>query len=121
MKKMDAIVRGHSLIQMSVRVAGGGKKPTKFEIEYLARYGIDKAKAKQIKQLVDDGIIEQTDNGLYLPNTDKWPTDAQALRKEFRSSMNSGIMNTILMGTPADKPIINDGVAVPYRIARNLA
>ena len=120
MKKMDAIVRGHSLIQMSVRVAGGGKKPTKFEIEYLARYGIDKAKAKQIKQLVDDGIIEQTDNGLYLPNTDKWPTDAQALRKEFRSSMNSGIMNTILMGTPADKPIINDGVAyVPYRIARN--
>lgn len=120
MKKMDAVVRGHSIVQMSVRLAGGDKKPTKFEIEYLARYGIDKAKAKQIRQLVDDGIIEQTENGLYLPNTDKWPVEAHALRKEFRSTMNSGIMNTILMGTPADKPIITDGVVyVPYRIAKN--
>ena len=33
--------------------------------------------------------------------------------------MSSGIMNTILMGTPADKPLIVDGVAyVPYRIAK---
>jgi hypothetical protein len=118
MKKMDAIVRGHSIIQMSVRLADGSQ--SKFELEYLARYGIDKAKASQIKKLVDDGVIEQTQNGLYLPNTDKWPVEAQALRKEFRSTMNSGIMNTILMGTPADKPIINDGVVyVPYRIARN--
>lgn len=120
MKRMDAMVRGHSIIQMSVRLAGGDKKPTKFEIEYLARYGIDKAKATQIKKLVDDGVIERTENGLYLPNTDKWPSEAQALRKEFRSTMNSGIMNTILMGTPADKPIINDGIVyVPYRIAKN--
>jgi len=118
MKKMDAVVRGHSIIQMSVRLADGSQ--SKFELEYLARYGIDKAKASQIKKLVDDGVIEQTQNGLYLPNTDKWPVEAQALRKEFRSTMNSGIMNTILMGTPADKPIITDGIVyVPYRIAKN--
>jgi len=119
MKKLDAVVRGHSLIQMSVRLAGGDKKPTKFEIEYLARYGIDKAKAKQIRELVDQGVIEQTDGGLYLPNTENWPKQYDDLKLEFRSSLNSGIMNTILMGTPADKPNIVDGVVyVPYRIAR---
>lgn len=119
MKKLDAAVRAHSLVQMSVRVAGGGKKPTKFEIEYLARYGIDSAKAKQIKELVDNGVIEQTDNGLYLANTEAWPSQYNVLRDEFRSSMSSGIMNTILMGTPADKPLIVDGIAyVPYRIAK---
>jgi len=119
MKKMDAIVRGHSLIQMSMRLAGSGKKPTKFEIEYLARYGIDTAKAKRIRELVDDGIIEQTEGGLYLPSTENWPKQYDDLKLEFRSSLNSGIMNTILMGTPADKPNIVDGVVyVPYKIAR---
>jgi len=119
MKKLDAIVRGHSLIQMSMRLAGSGKKATKFEVEYLARYGIDQAKAKRIRELVDNGTIEQTDKGLYLPNTEKWPRQYEDLKLEFRSSLNSGIMNTILMGTPADKPNIVDGVVyVPYRIAK---
>lgn len=37
----------------------------------------------------------------------------------FRTAMNSGTLNTILMGTPADKPIINDGVAyIPMSVAR---
>ena len=37
----------------------------------------------------------------------------------FRSALNSSIMNTILMGTPADKPIITDGIAyIPMRVAR---
>ena len=119
MKKMDAIVRGHSLIQMSMRLAGSGKKATKFEVEYLARYGIDKAKAKRIRELVDSKVIDQTEGGLYLPSTEKWPVEYDDLKLEFRSSLNSGIMNTILMGTPADKPNIVDGVVyVPYRIAK---
>jgi len=105
---------------MSIRLADGNAKP--FEIKYLARYGIDAGKAREFKKLVDDGIIENTKengSGLWLPNSDKWPTEAKDLQMEFRSSMNSGIMNTILMGTPADKPIIVDGVAyVPFHIAR---
>ena len=40
--------------------------------------------------------------------------------KTFRNAMQSGIMNTILMGTPADKPAILDGVAyIPMRVAKN--
>lgn len=120
MKKLDAMLRGHSIVQMSIRLSNGTAK--KFEIEYLARYGIDKQKASEFKRLVDNGVIENTkDNGsgLWLPNTDKWPDEVKDLRTDFRSSMNSGIMNTILMGTPADKPIIVDGVAyVPYHIAK---
>ena len=38
--------------------------------------------------------------------------------KSFRNALSSGIANTILMGTPADKPIITDGIAyVPMRVA----
>ena len=39
--------------------------------------------------------------------------------KSFRNALSSGIANTILMGTPADKPIITDGVAyVPMSVAK---
>ena len=38
--------------------------------------------------------------------------------KTFRSALSSGVMNTILMGTPADKPIITDGIVyIPMRVA----
>ena len=37
----------------------------------------------------------------------------------FRTALGSGIMNTILMGTPADKPIITDGIVyIPMRVAK---
>jgi hypothetical protein len=39
--------------------------------------------------------------------------------QSFRNALSSGIANTILMGTPADKPIITDGIAyVPMRVAK---
>ena len=39
--------------------------------------------------------------------------------QSFRNALSSGIANTILMGTPADKPIITDGVAyIPMHVAR---
>jgi len=39
----------------------------------------------------------------------------------FREAMNSGIMNTVIMGTPADKPIITDGVVyLPMSVAKKL-
>lgn len=39
--------------------------------------------------------------------------------QRFRTALNSGVLNTIMSGTPADKPIITDGVAyIPIRIAK---
>jgi hypothetical protein len=46
---------------------------------------------------------------------------SQGTVENFRTSMNSGIGNTVLMGTPADKPIAVDGVFyVPMHIARQV-
>jgi hypothetical protein len=43
--------------------------------------------------------------------------DAETVRR-FRTALSSGVANTILMGTPADKPIITDGIAyIPMRVA----
>ena len=45
--------------------------------------------------------------------------EQQELVDTFRSSLNSGVLNTIMSGTPADKPIITDGVVyIPINIAR---
>jgi hypothetical protein len=49
--------------------------------------------------------------------------EAQTINQEtidtFRTALNSTVANTIMHGTPADKPIIVDGVAyVPMRVAK---
>ena len=118
-KRFDAIMRGHTLIDGAMKWAKGidadGKPATitKQEMEYLLRYNIDLEDAKKIA----DSPWDRTENGLYLPNTDKWADDG--VRFNFRTSMNSGIMNTILMGTPADKPIAVDGVFyLPMHVAK---
>lgn len=44
--------------------------------------------------------------------------DSENVLTTFRTALQSGILNTILMGTPADKPIIVDGVAyIPMSVA----
>ena len=48
--------------------------------------------------------------------------EAQTLNEEtvmqFRGALNSGVLNTIMSGTPADKPIITDGVVyIPMSVA----
>ena len=113
MKKLDATIRTHELIQFAVADAKGVAKQA--DIEYLRRYNIDKQKSKEIAGLVDKGIIENTKpdgSGVYLGNTEKWLENGipEETLDTFRGSLNNGIMNTILMGTPADKPIIADGV-----------
>lgn len=110
-KKMDAMARGHTLIDMSIKLTKG--QATEQEIAYLARYNIGKKEANDIA----NSPWEQTEAGLYLPNTSKWENKATV--ENFRTSMNAGIGNTVLMGTPADKPIAVDGVFyVPMHIAK---
>lgn len=120
-KKFDAIARGHTLIDYAMKLTRN--EASEFEVTYLARYGIDSKMALELKKLVDDGVIEQSANGLYLPNTKKWAENGakESTIENFRTSMNQGIMNTILMGTPADKPIAVDGVFyVPIHVMRRM-
>jgi hypothetical protein len=113
MKKLDATIRQHELIQFSIKETKG--TATKNDIVYLRRYGFNKQKTATISRLYDDGVIQNTkDNGsgLYLANTEKWLQNGATdeTLDTFRGALNNGIMNTILMATPADKPIIADGI-----------
>ena len=113
-KDFDAMMRSHTLIDYSVRLAKG--EASQMETEYLARYLIDKDIAKRIANQ-KKAKWQQNDSGLYLANSDAW-TDKLA-QNRFRAALSSGVANTILMGTPADKPIITDGVAyIPMRVAK---
>ena len=44
--------------------------------------------------------------------------EQEELVMKFRAALNSGVLNTIMSGTPADKPIITDGVVyIPMSVA----
>ena len=113
-KDFDGMMRSHTIIDYSKKWANG--TANKMEREFLARYTIDQNMAKRIAA---QEAIEQGDSGLYLANTDKW-VDTEATRR-FRVALGSGAANTILMGTPMDKPNIVDGVVyLPMSIASKL-
>jgi hypothetical protein len=62
---------------------------------------------------------ENAINDLAVAEIEKQARVSPDTVRDFRSALSSGILNTILMGTPADKPIISDGIAyVPMRVAR---
>lgn len=112
-KTMDGMFRGHTIIEAATKLANG--KATKFEKTFLSRYNIDEAMAAKIAAQPFD----KTKNGFFLANTDAW-TDEAAL-SAFRSALKSGVMNRIIMGTPADKPLVMSGKTyLPMHIAETL-
>lgn len=112
-KSMDALLRGHTLIEASQKLLDG--TATNFERTFLARYNI----TEDIAQRFVNMPFEKSANGLILPNTKAW-TDEEATIA-FRNALRSGVMNRIIMGTPADKPLVMDGVAyIPEHVARKL-
>ena len=76
---------------------------------------------KRIDQLAFSYMRNERQAGLDLAVDKEMAirvADAENTVRDFRSSLSSGILNTILMGTPADKPIISDGIAyIPMRVA----
>tara|TARA_R110000772_G_scaffold19044_1_gene53521 strand:- start:927 stop:4478 length:3552 start_codon:yes stop_codon:yes gene_type:complete len=119
-KQMDSIVRVHTLIDLSLKRANGTISPK--DLAYISRYNIDLAKAKQIKELVNLGIIQKSGREeLFLGNTKNWPSKYKDLRDDFRASLNSGIENTILFSSPVDKPTLVDGIFhVPMSLVKKL-
>lgn len=107
-KIMDAVLRQNHLIDLSKRY----DSLDAMDIEYLARYGIDRDTARQFADLIDNEVIQQVD-GFYLSNIDKWPSatvqDRDLIRK-FETAMNTGTANTIMHATGFDKPLMMDGV-----------
>ena len=83
--------------------------------ETLAEY------ESRIDDLAMDYIKNERKQGLNLAVEKEQAAriaEAGETQKSFRNALGSGIANTILMGTPADKPIITDGVAyIPMSVA----
>jgi len=113
LKDFDGMMRSHTIIDYSVRWVDG--KATKMEQEYLLRYNINLDDAKKIAK----SPWQKGESGLYLANTEAWAkVTGEETVQTFRNALGSGVMNTILMGTPADKPIITDGIVyIPMRVA----
>jgi len=62
---------------------------------------------------------ENAINDLAVIEIKKQPRVEEDTVRRFRTALSSGVANTILMGTPADKPIITDGIAyIPMRVAK---
>ena len=59
-KTLDSMIRGHTLIDMSVKLSKG--EATQLEVTYLAKYGIDIDTARQIAA----APWEKTETGFYL-------------------------------------------------------
>lgn len=107
-KQLSGIIDGHTIIDYSKRYS----KLTDMERTWLARYGIDSADAANIAKQP----TQKLESGLYVANTDAW--ESPELVSKYRVALNSGVLNTIMSGTPADKPIITDGVAyIPMNVA----
>ena len=107
-KQLSGIIDGHTIIDYSKRYS----KLNDMERTWLARYGIDETDAAAIAKQP----TQQLESGLYVANTDAWGNPE--LVSKYRVALNSGVLNTIMAGTPADKPIITDGVAyIPMNVA----
>lgn len=78
------------------------------DIEYLARHGIDKPTAQYFaKQEIFD------EDGFLFANTDTWDVttkEGREMLRRWKTAMNTGVGNTIIMATNFDKPLIMDGV-----------
>ena len=84
---------------------------TKFSAKDL---GIADKRTKEGKAAYENAI-----NDLAVAEIKKQARVDPETVRTFRNALSSGIMNTILMGTPADKPIITDGIVyIPMRVAR---
>jgi len=106
MKEWAGHVSVHRFLQDSVKVANG--TATKFDLERLASYGINKQTARAIGKLP----IKKTKNGLhYLNQADALATkNGLALSKKLQYATFADVQRTIITPSIADKPNMMFGV-----------
>jgi len=108
LKSWEALTRAHSIIDYSKKWSRG--EASKFEQLFLLRGGIDENTARIIAAAPTQNTVKDG-SGLYLANIDKWQGKVNSeVITRFQAHMSNGIINTIIMGTPADRPIIMDNV-----------
>lgn len=107
-KTLDQLIINDKFIKLSRKWASGSI--SKFDREYLARYGIDEDLAKFIAK----APTEKHDRyNFEFANTDAWDQSTPAARakmRQYQAALASHANNTIVMGQTFDKPLIVDGV-----------
>ena len=118
LKQWESFNRVHSIVSYSKKFANG-EKLTEFEKSFLLRSGIDSDMAFQIAKAPTQNT-KKDGSGLWLANMDEWEGVVDtAVQARFQTSVSNGILNTVLMGTPADRPMIMDNLLyVPMRVAK---
>ncbi len=102
-KNIEGMARSHTIIERAIKLSKN--EASKYETEFLARYGIDKSDAIEIAKRP----FEKTKGGLIMANSSEWADDA--IKEKFQNAVRAGIANRIIMGTPADKPKMMHGFA----------
>ena len=123
-KKLEGTLRAHQIIEDSIKWSNN--RLSAKDIKINAMMGWDIKKAREIAKLAQQegdfaGIIQKTKAGLWVPNSTEWLKAGikQETLDGFRDHMNAGVFNAVIMASPADKPIIMDGVVhIPWSVAK---
>ena len=103
---------------MESRTKSFKRRYNKF-VKSLPKTKTTKVKGKVKQKVTDQAAYENAINNLAIKEIESQPRVRPDTTETFRTALQSGILNTVMMGTPADKPIITDGVVyVPHRIAK---
>ena len=95
------------------------KKDAKAELKVLSKQKTKESKPVDKLTKEQNAAYENAINDLTVKEIEGQPRTSAETVREFRSALSSGVLNTILMGTPADKPSIVDGIVyIPMRVAK---
>lgn len=115
-KDFTSIMSAHRLMADSRRLAKAirsgktlvtlSKSESKIAAE-LASWGIDARRA----QMIADMPIDETQNGLLLPNLDAWTgRDGEAAREAFVGALSGSLRSNVVTPGPLQRAAIMDGV-----------
>lgn len=106
LKTFEGAMRQHQLIKYMQNTIDG--KASAFESRYLNAYNIS---VEAMRDILAKAPIQK--NGkINVANIDQWEINGVKPQHidSFRQAVNAGVANTIVMASPADKPILMDGM-----------
>jgi hypothetical protein len=107
-KTLDQVAVNNKFIQLSRKMASG--KISKYDAEYLRRYGIDEEMAEYISKMP---VSKHDSMDMFFANTDDWPRNTPEERariRTYQSATSAHANNTVIMGQTFDKPSLVDGI-----------
>lgn len=107
-KTLDQIIVQDKFLKLSRKLVKGDA--SKYDIEYLARYGIDENVAKYV---ADNPTSKHRSADFEFSDTNQWATNTKAEREallRYRAGIAAHANNTIVYGQIFDKPLITNGV-----------